>query len=80
MVIQLFVGTSQMGADDDSAVALGQFMNSFECQIQESSDAGVIADAKTLGSRYERNIEIDPDEYGFVDQVLWTQIFQLRQS
>jgi hypothetical protein len=80
VAIQFFMGTAQVGTDDDPAIAIGQFMNSFERQIQETPDAGVIADAITFGSRYERDIEIDPNEYGFIDQVLWTQIFQSRQS
>ena len=80
MAIQFFMGTAQMGTDDDSTIAIGQFMNSFKGQVQESPDAGVIANAITFGSRYEGDIEIDPDEYGFIDQVLWTQIFQSRQS
>lgn len=69
-----------MGADDDPAITVGQFMNSLERQVQEPPDAGVIADAITFGSRYEGNVEIDSDEYGFVDQMLRTQILQSRQS
>ena len=80
MTIQSFMGAAQMGADDDPAIAVGQFMDTFERQIQETPDAGVIADAITFGSRYERDIEIDPDEEGFVDQMLRTQILQSRQS
>ena len=80
MTIQSFMGAAQMGADDDPAIAVSQFMNSLQRQVQESPDAGVIADAITFGSRYEGNVEIDSDEYGFVDQMLRTQILQSRQS
>ena len=80
MMIQFFMGAAQMGADDDPAIAVSQFMNSLKRQVQESPDAGVIADAITFGSRYEGNIEINPDEYGFVDQMLRTQILQARES
>ncbi len=80
MTVQFFMGSAQMGADDDPAIAVGQFMNSLKHQVQESPDAGVIADTITFGSRYEGNIEIDPDEEGFVDQMLRTQILQSRQS
>ena len=80
MAVQFFMGTAQMGADDDPAIAFGQFMNSVKRQVQEPPDAGVIADTITFGSRYEGNIEIDSDEYGFVDQMLWAQILQSRQS
>jgi hypothetical protein len=78
MTVQFFMGTAQMGADDDSTIPIGQFMNSFKGQVQESPDAGVITNAITFGSRYERDVEIDPDEYGFVDQMLWKQVFQPR--
>ena len=76
MAIQFFMGTAQVGADDDPAIAPGQFMNSLKRQIQEPPDAGVIADAITFGSRYKGNVEIDSDKYGFVDQMLRTQILQ----
>ena len=80
MTIQSFMGAAQMGADDDPAIAVSQFMNSLKRQVQESPDAGVIADAITFGSRYEGNIEINSNEDGFVDQMFRTQILQPRQS